>query len=85
MLAQVEKAVRQDIVRLRFLVDGKAEQDTVTKAVDRMNLEELLAFQETLRTKQHQCTLQLPQNTPNAPEYGKSTSFQMQNGGGARE
>ncbi|MCD8219609.1 MAG: hypothetical protein LUC50_04485 [Ruminococcus sp.] len=51
-----------------------------------MNLEELLAFQETLRTKQqHQCTPQLPQNTPNAPEYGKSTSFQMQNGGGARE
>ena len=49
---RVEQMVRQDIIRLRYLVAGQVEQDAVSAAVKRMNLEELLAFQEKLRVQQ---------------------------------
>ena len=52
MLGRVEQMVRQDIIRLRYLVAGQVEQDAVSAAVKRMNLEELLAFQEKLRVQQ---------------------------------
>lgn len=60
LLSHVEELVRQDIIRLRFLTEGEAQQDAVAAAAARMPLEELLAFQETLRTKQKQmCAPQL--------------------------
>lgn len=60
LLSRVETLVRQDIIRLRFLTEGAAEQDAVSAAAERMTLEELLSFQETLRTKQkQQCRSQL--------------------------
>lgn len=78
LLSRVEAMVRQDIVRLRFLVDGKAEQDAVSKAAERMNLEELLAFQETLRTKQkRQCMPQLTRTTQGAERQTENAAFQM--------
>lgn len=52
LLQQVEAKVRQDIIRLRYLVDGKEEQDAVSIAAERMTLEELLELQERLRTRQ---------------------------------
>lgn len=74
-LSRVTEAVREDIVRLRFLTEGKAEQDAVSMATNRMNLEELLAFQETLRTKQKkQCLAQL--TMPESHGVG-NTAFQV--------
>ena len=60
LLEQVTNAIRQDITRLRYLLDGTAQQDAVSSAADRMTLEELLAFQKTLRTRQKSlCVSQL--------------------------
>ena len=71
LLSRVEKAVRQDILRLRFLVDGVAEQDAVSVAMQRMGLEELVAYQETLRTKQkRQCRGQLDGGSGKQAENG---------------
>ncbi len=73
LLSRVEELVRQDIVRLRFLTDGTTEQDAVSAAAKRMDLEELLAFQETLRTKQKQlCTAQL---SAAAEKCAENTAF----------
>lgn len=75
LLSRVEELVRRDIVRLRFLTEGTTEQDAVSAAAKRMDLEELLAFQETLRTKQkQQCQAQL---TPAAANNGGNKAFQM--------
>lgn len=49
LLNRMQNALRQDVVRLRFLVEGCTEKDAVSAAVERMNPEELLAFRETLR------------------------------------
>ncbi len=74
LLSRVEELVRQDIVRLRFLVEGTTQQDAVSLAADRMSLEELLSFQETLRTKQkQQCTGQLPRIKEAAENQAFST------------
>ena len=70
----MENALRQDVVRLRFLVEGCTEKDAVSAAVERMNPEELLAFRETLRTRQkHLCQAQLKR--PDAPE--QNGAFRM--------
>ena len=74
LLNRVENSLRQEIVRLRFLVEGSAAQDAVSAAVERMSLEELLGFQETLRTKQkHLCQAQL--RTPEPQE--QNGAFRM--------
>ena len=74
LLNHVENSLRQEIVRLRFLVEGSAAQDAVSAAVERMSLEELLGFQETLRTKQkHLCQAQL--RTPEPQE--QNGAFRM--------
>ena len=52
LVRQAEELMRQDIIRLRFLVEGKTEQDAVAKAAAGMDLGELCAFRETLRTRQ---------------------------------
>ncbi len=57
LLEQVTEAVRKDITRLRYLVEGTIQPDAVSAAADRMTLEELLAFQETLRTQQKKACL----------------------------
>lgn len=74
LLNRMENALRQDVVRLRFLVEGCTEKDAVSAAVERMNPEELLAFRETLRTRQkHLCQAQLKR--PDAPE--QNGAFRM--------
>lgn len=74
LLSRVEKELRRDIVRLRFLVDGSVEKDAVSAAVERMTLEELMAFQETLRTRQkHVCQGQLKP----AAQTGGNGAFQV--------
>lgn len=71
---RMQNALRQDVVRLRFLVEGCTEKDAVSAAVERMNPEELLAFRETLRTRQkHLCQAQLKR--PDAPE--QNGAFRM--------
>lgn len=78
LLSRVEAMVRQDIIRLRFLVDGKTEQDAVAKAAERMDLEELLAFQKTLRTKQkQQCAPQLTRSVRETQRQAENTAFQI--------
>ena len=79
LLAQAESMVREDIVRLRFLTEGAAEQDAVSAAAAHMTLPELLEFRETLRTKQaKQCRGQLPDGQRFAAE---NAAFQVKAGG----
>ena len=79
LLAQAESMVREDIVRLRFLTEGAAEQDAVSAAAARMTLPELLEFRETLRTKQaKQCHGQLPDGQRFTAE---NAAFQVKAGG----
>lgn len=75
LLSHVEELVRRDIIRLRFLIEGTTEQDAVSAAAKHMNLKELLALQETLRTKQkQQCQAQL---TPAAADNGENKAFRF--------
>lgn len=62
-LHQMEELLRQDIVRLRFLVEGASAQDAISTAVKRMDLAELMEFRETLRKQQNRpFTAQLEQS-----------------------
>lgn len=75
LVRQAEELMRQDIIRLRFLVEGKTEQDAVAKAAAGMDLGELCAFRETLRTRQRrECRTQLD---PSAQTPTENKAFQL--------
>ncbi len=77
LLARVEKQVRADIVRLRFLTEGIDEPDAAAAVFERMTLAELLAFQETLRTKQRgECERQL--SNRGKPNGMQNQAFRME-------